>query len=340
MRSNNSHIRRALNVSVIRCAVVFTDICNSTYMWNVCDRNQMSLAVARHEEMIRNVCFDIQGGRVIKTIGDACMLSFESLDDAIRASVDIQNNLNHTRRIMVPRKDGSAQEQIKIRIGIAVGKARTHTMIVGTKGNEVHLPDVHGPIVNLASRAESEVCPPGDVAIGYMLDDSSEKVNQIIAKTLAGQSYRCEPKGVTRKTPPSLARLKGEQATRSMRLLNPRQEHAISRNSEAANRLNRTSMESSNSGIKGFNVDTVAFVCIPCSNEKIVIPQRKPHSDDGTPPTDQQAVRFNRTVINAGRQENARVQPVRTNGPKKPKATLIRTVLPKGIHIPFIGKVK
>lgn len=332
MRSSNSHIRRALNVTVIKCAVVFTDICNSTYMWNVCERNQMSLAVARHEEMIRNVCFDIPGGRVIKTIGDACMLSFESLEDAIQAAVQIQNNLNHNHRIMVPHKDGSAREQIKIRIGIAFGKARTHTMIVGTKGDEVHLPDVHGPIVNLASRAESEVCPAGDIAIGYLRDESSDIILRTISKVLAGQSDRCEPKSITKKAPPSLARIKGETASRSMRLLDPLQEHAISRNSEAANGLNRVNRAGPGSGIKGFNIDTVAFACIPSSINVIEISKKKSFSNDGKPTINQQ-----------GRNRNEKKQGnafIAQNNRKKPKKPSITSVLARSIPIPFITRVK
>jgi hypothetical protein len=83
-------------------------------------------------------------GQVIKTIGDAFMLSFESPINAVRCGLVMQHSLREHNAT------ASKEDQIEIRVGINTGE-------VTVFGN-----DVFGETVNIASRVKG-ICTPGEV---------------------------------------------------------------------------------------------------------------------------------------------------------------------------------
>jgi len=116
-------------------AIVFTDIKDFTSR-----TSQQTLA--ENERMLRvhdallTPCFKAFGGRLVKTIGDAFLVVFESPTQAVLCGVAIQDRLwDYNRR--VPPKD-----QIHVRVAVNMGEVRLE------KG------DVYGEPVNIAARVE------------------------------------------------------------------------------------------------------------------------------------------------------------------------------------------
>jgi class 3 adenylate cyclase len=80
---------------------------------------------------------EARGGRLIKTIGDAYLVIFESPTDAVLAAVDVQNAL-------AKRNEGHApDDRIEIRLALNAGEVN---LIDG---------DVYGEAVNITARVES-----------------------------------------------------------------------------------------------------------------------------------------------------------------------------------------
>ena len=93
-------------------AILFADVAGSSALYksegdvkakSVID--QMLLIMRKHTQFSK--------GRVVKTIGDEIMASFETCDDACNAAIAIQK----------ASEDVSSQHQVAIRIGIGYGKA-------------------------------------------------------------------------------------------------------------------------------------------------------------------------------------------------------------------------
>ena len=113
--------------------ILFSDIKGSTrYAEKKGDVEFMAM-INRHNRLLFPV-IGVEGGRVIKTIGDSILAKFDDPVAAIRAAVGMQRSL---------AKDGQGREeieQIHIRIGLHYGMGLV-------KDN-----DVYGDVVNAASR--------------------------------------------------------------------------------------------------------------------------------------------------------------------------------------------
>lgn len=115
--------------------ILFSDIRGSTSFFEVEGDVEGLAMVHRHN----NVLFPIienNHGRVVKTIGDAIMASFDKPENALRAGIAMQQALERHNRERGPN------QQIHIRIGIHNG--------LGLIKNG----DVYGDVVNTASRVE------------------------------------------------------------------------------------------------------------------------------------------------------------------------------------------
>ena len=112
--------------------VVFSDLVDSTALLARLGDDRMERVRRAHVEDVRGVVA-AAGGRVVKTLGDGAMASFESALGALRAAAGIQ--------VSVERLD-AAQGGLGIaaRVGVAVGEPISH------EG------DLHGMAVVLASR--------------------------------------------------------------------------------------------------------------------------------------------------------------------------------------------
>lgn len=129
--------------------ILFTDIEGSTHYWDIHGDVKGRLMIDLHNRLIHPV-IRRHRGRVIKHIGDAVMASFKSPENALRASIGIQQVLERRRK-----EDKSFR--LKVRIGVHTGKAL------------VEHKDVFGDTVNVAARVESyakgdEICVSGGTA--------------------------------------------------------------------------------------------------------------------------------------------------------------------------------
>ena len=128
-------------------AVMFTDIKGSTSYFERHGDIAGLMMVSECNEKLR-AAVERHGGRLIKTIGDAIMATFEDCPEAVQAAVEMQCELRDYN-LGKPSDD-----RIAIRVGVNYG-----TGIV--KSN-----DVFGDVVNVASRVESAAHPDQIVISG------------------------------------------------------------------------------------------------------------------------------------------------------------------------------
>ena len=143
-------------------ALMFTDIENSTALWEA-DRAGMTSAVALHHQVVRSVVGDLHGYEV-KTIGDAFLVAFRTVEQAAAAAVQIQLRLHEmdwgqfsvhkSKKVM----RGAGPEEVwgqglRVRIGL-------HSCVeVSPTYDPVHQRyDYYGPDVNVTSRVQSCAC--------------------------------------------------------------------------------------------------------------------------------------------------------------------------------------
>ncbi|HYO58371.1 adenylate/guanylate cyclase domain-containing protein [Archangium sp.] len=124
-------------------AIVFTDIKGFTERTSrqTLEENQRLLKV--HHDLLTPV-FKAFGGRIIKSIGDAFLVTFESPTQAVLGGMAIQDRLWEYNR-SVPDS-----ERLDVRVAINVGEVRLESN------------DVFGEPVNIASRVES-IAEAGEV---------------------------------------------------------------------------------------------------------------------------------------------------------------------------------
>ena len=123
--------------------IMFTAIKGFTSKTSAKSRNQVEAMLELHDNLVRPV-FKEYGGKVIKTIGDAFLATFESPTDAVQCGMEIQKVLEKHN------KESEEKDQIEVRVGINSGE-------VHVKEN-----DVFGEAVNIASRIES-IAKPGEI---------------------------------------------------------------------------------------------------------------------------------------------------------------------------------
>ncbi|MBN1325964.1 adenylate/guanylate cyclase domain-containing protein [Candidatus Falkowbacteria bacterium] len=124
-------------------SIMFTDMKGFTTKAATQSRQQLQHLLELQDEIIKPAIkhFD---GNIIKTIGDAFLVTFESPTDAVLCGMKIQENiLNHNAR-------ATSSDQMEVRIAINSGE-------VNIKDG-----DVFGEPVNIASRIES-IAEPNEV---------------------------------------------------------------------------------------------------------------------------------------------------------------------------------
>jgi TolB-like protein/class 3 adenylate cyclase len=92
------------------------------------------------------------GGNIVQTGGDSLLITFDSIDGAVRCAMWVQQQ--------VPIHDGEqpADRAIRFRVSINIGDA----IADGT--------DLHGDAVNVAARLQAE-CPPGGICVTRSVRD-------------------------------------------------------------------------------------------------------------------------------------------------------------------------
>ncbi len=132
-KSISQHIQKYIKKSEKEITIMFTDITSSTRYWASKGNIDGRVMVDYHNRLIFPIIKNFQG-KVIKTIGDAFMVSFSKPGNAVKAAITIQQILNKERK-----KDKKIP---KVSIGIHSGQA------IVEKG------DVFGDMINVASRIE------------------------------------------------------------------------------------------------------------------------------------------------------------------------------------------
>lgn len=163
-------------------ALVFTDIRNSTALWD--SNSGMQVAIRMHNQLLRRQLRAI-GGYEVKTEGDAFMCSFPSVTSALLWSFTCQLELLHQdwpQSILdcedgVELYDGEGEDQqliyrgLSVRMGIHWGQPHCETDPITRRM------DYFGPMVNRSARVES-------VAEGGQITASADVVD--IVKELCG----------------------------------------------------------------------------------------------------------------------------------------------------------
>lgn len=117
--------------------VLFTDICGYTQYMDTRGDISGRAMLQQHNDIIFPLV-EKRGGTVVKTIGDAVMATFSSPIDAVKTSIDIQEELFKYNRKADPAN------RIHVKIGINTGEALMEES------------DVFGDAVNVASRIQSQ----------------------------------------------------------------------------------------------------------------------------------------------------------------------------------------
>lgn len=145
-------------------AIFFSDMVNSSKLW--LKNPERMLKVVEEHSIVLDKWIKKHKGFVIKTIGDAYMASFDSIDAAIKCAIDIQDDLKNNP-IKIDNKE------LQLRIGITYGPVYTSTV---TFQDNIKIIDYFGNTVNSAARIESEVSDPGSFAFA-LLNEDLEDIN-------------------------------------------------------------------------------------------------------------------------------------------------------------------
>lgn len=125
--------------------VMFTDIAGYTERTGSQSREEAAHWLALHDSLLRPVIRSYRGD-VVKTIGDALLVTFASPTDAVLCGTAIQD------RLYLHNREAGAADQIHVRVALSAGEVRVH------KG------DVLGEPVNLAARLE-KLATAGEVVL-------------------------------------------------------------------------------------------------------------------------------------------------------------------------------
>ncbi len=137
--------------------IMFTDIKGFSKMMEANETKTLQLLEAHNAIMSNSV--QQHGGTVIKTVGDAYLVTFESAVAAVTCAMEVQQSF------LLSSKQGLEIGDVKVRIGIHLGD-------VVLKEN-----DVFGDGVNIASRIQSLAQPGGINISGSVYDQVKKKLD-------------------------------------------------------------------------------------------------------------------------------------------------------------------
>lgn len=143
--------------------ILFTDIVDSTRYWGRRGDIEGRLMVDQHNRLVFPVIRKFKG-KIVKTIGDAVMASFDSKENAILAAIGIQQALEEYRK----KEDAFTLE---LRIGVHTGQAL------------VERRDIFGDTVNVASRVEAFAEPSEILVSGSTANKLKHKTYRLAHKT-------------------------------------------------------------------------------------------------------------------------------------------------------------
>jgi len=155
------------SIKKINGTILFTDIIKSSELWKEHEKEMYS-SLDKQNDLFSKIA-DYNKGEIIKTIGDAFMIHFENLIDAVKFSIEVQKKIKES-----PLKVGS--RKIQVRIGFCYGPLLFKTNNIQT----CKLDDYYGNTVNTASRLESKVSPENGFAFGSLIKFDDKKIKKIL----------------------------------------------------------------------------------------------------------------------------------------------------------------
>jgi predicted ATPase/class 3 adenylate cyclase len=132
-------------------AVVYVDMVGYSRLIGLDDLGTLQRLRALRTNLI-DPAIEEHGGRIVQTGGDSLLIVFDSIDGAMRCTVNVQ------QRVPVLDGDQPSDRAIRFRVGIDIGDA----IADGT--------DLHGDAVNVVARLQAE-CPPGGVCVSRSVRD-------------------------------------------------------------------------------------------------------------------------------------------------------------------------
>ena len=131
----SDNLTRYIKRSRKETTILFTDIEGSSQYWDKHGDVKGRLLVDRHNRLVFPAIRHFKG-KIIKTIGDAVMASFNTPEQAISAAIAVQ-------QVLAAEREKDRKFKLRVRIGLHTGKAI------------IEQGDVYGDVVNVASRVES-----------------------------------------------------------------------------------------------------------------------------------------------------------------------------------------
>jgi class 3 adenylate cyclase len=131
-----NYIQGLIKMECKNLTIMFTDIKGFTQRTSQQSRSATLNLLKRHNDILIPI-FEARGGKIIKTIGDAFLVVFESPTNAVLTGIELQKKLGEHN------KDSGDDDLLEVRVAINTGE-------VSLVDN-----DVFGEAVNIASRLES-----------------------------------------------------------------------------------------------------------------------------------------------------------------------------------------
>jgi adenylate cyclase len=154
-------------------AVMYADMLGYSRLIALDDIGTLERLRALRRDVI-DPAIDEHGGRIVQTGGDSLLVTFDSIDGAVRCAVKMQ------QQIPLRDSDQPADRAIRFRIGINIGDA----IADGT--------DLHGDVVNIAVRLEA-VCPPGAICVTRAVRDHVRGRIDLVFEALGALSLKNIP---------------------------------------------------------------------------------------------------------------------------------------------------
>jgi TolB-like protein/class 3 adenylate cyclase/Tfp pilus assembly protein PilF len=150
-------------------AIMFTDMVGYTALGQRDESLSVAL-VGEHRKLLRPV-FAGHNGREVKTVGDAFLVEFTSVLDAVRCAYDVQRASNEFNK-SVPN-----EKRVHLRVGIHLGD------VIETEG------DILGDAVNVASRIQS-LAEDGGICITQQVYDHVRNKIDLHFSTLGAKELK------------------------------------------------------------------------------------------------------------------------------------------------------
>lgn len=145
--------------------IMFTDIVGFTAKTSNQTRAENAAMLKEHDRLLLPIVANF-GGRRVKSIGDAMLVTFRSPTDAVRCGMGLQDAIADRNR------NADGQDKLTIRVALALGDVR------------IEAGDVFGEPVNVAARIES-MTPPEEVYFGqsvYLAMNRAEVTTEAVGE--------------------------------------------------------------------------------------------------------------------------------------------------------------